>query len=143
MSEQETYERSDLLALTPGRYLRKGFRGEEGKLRSELTGVYATAAATQLEAAGVSLDELSATLEALRLVLPLHQGRPRRRFSAAYAEALETVSVMYGQPNNRGMVRWLNQCKTAIQAEDDMTAFLEHFTAVVRQYAVITVLKEL
>ena len=143
MPKKETWDRSELLALTPLEYLRDGFRDEGGLLRPELQGVFATAAATQLEEAAASPQEVAATLEALRQTLPLHWGRPRKRFSAACAEALETVAMMYATPNNRGIVIWLDQCGSAVKTEDDIRAFIGHFTAVVRQYGVITALKGL
>ena len=142
MLEKESLDRSELLALTPLRYLGDGFRDETGQLRPELQGVFATAAATQLEEAEASPQELAATLEAFRQALPLHRAKPRKRFSAAVAEALETVAIMYSKPNNRGIVTWLELCATAVRTEDDIAAFVEHFTAVVRQYGVIIALKE-
>jgi len=143
LTEKESWDRSELLALTPLVYLRNGLRDEAGQLRPELQGVCATAAATQLEEAEASPQEVAATLEALRQVLPLHRGKPRKRLSAACAEALETVSMMYAKANNRGIVTWLDQCSTAVKTEDDINAFVDHFTAVVRQYGVISALKQL
>lgn len=143
MAEKDSFDRSELLALTPLRYLANGFHSETGQLRPEFQGVFATAAAIQLEEAEASPQEFAATLEAFRQVLPLYQARPRKRFSTARAEALETVAMMYAQPNNRGIVTWLDQCGTAIKTEDDIAAFIDHFVAVVRQYGVITALKGL
>ena len=143
MPEKESWDRSELLALTPSQYLRDGFRDEAGLLRPELQGVFATAAATQLEEAEASPQEFAATLEAFRHALALHRAKARKRFSGACAEALETVAMMYAQTNNRGIVTWLDQCGTAIKTEDDIVAFIDHFVAVVRQYGVITALKGL
>jgi len=143
LSGKESWDHSELLALAPSQYLRDGFRDEAGQLRPELRGVFATAAATQLEEAALSPQEVAATLEALRRALALHQGKPRKRFSAACTEALETVAMMYGEPNNRGIVIWLDQCRAAVKTDDDIRAFVDHFRAVVRQYGVITALKGL
>lgn len=141
MSQPETWDRSALLALTPVKYLHNGFRDETGEIWPDLLGVFATAVATQLEAAEVSLQELAATLEAFRQVLPLYEGTSAEKFSAVGDEALETVSMMYRQPNNRGIVKWLEQCYSAVKTEEDITAFLKHFLAVVRQYSIIISLK--
>ena len=47
------YDRKTLLALTPEKYLSGGYRDEHGKPRPELRALFATAASTQLEAAGI------------------------------------------------------------------------------------------
>jgi len=141
--EKESWDRSELVALTPSRYLGDGFRDQAGELRPELQGLYATAAATQLEEAQAAPEEVAVTLEALRQALPLHRGKPRKRFAAACGEALETVSMMYARANNRGIVTWLDQCRAAVKTEADIAAFVEHFTAVARQYGVISALKNL
>ena len=81
-----------------------------------------TLVCVQLEEAEASPEEVAATLEALQQVLPLHRGRPRKRFATATAEALETVSMMYAQANNQGMVTWLDQCSSAVTHQ---TAFIK------------------
>jgi hypothetical protein len=141
MLSEESLDHSQLIALTPLQYLRDGFRDEAGNLRPQLRGVYATAAAIQLEAFEVAPQELAATLEALQQVLPLHQGIANQRFATAKYEALELVSMMYRKSNNFGIVQWLEQCSTAIKTEDDISAFIEHFVALVRQYSLIIALK--
>jgi hypothetical protein len=129
-----------LLALTPLQYLRLGWRDESGQVLPQLRSIFATAAAAQLEATETSPEELGATLIAFQQVLLLHQGTSSNRFKKARDEALETVARLYHQPNNRGIVTWLEQCGIAIQTDADLAAFIEHFTAVVRQYSAIIAL---
>jgi len=141
-SDREEYDRSALLALTPAVYLRRGYRDERGEPWPDLLGVYATAAATQFEAAEASPDEVSATFEAFRQSLPLYSGTPAERFAGAIGEALELVSMMMqGQANNAGITRWLAACGPAVLTEDDLQAFLEHFRNAMRQYVLIQALK--
>ena len=130
-------DRSDLLRLTPSEYLEQGYRDHLGGLRPELQGTFATAAAVQLEEAETSPQELGATLEALRQVLPWHDGPAPERLQDAVTEALGLVSSLYQQENNKGIVEWLGQCVERVKTPADIDAFLDHFTAVVRQYAVI------
>jgi hypothetical protein len=136
-------DRAKLLALTPGKFLKGGFVDPDGRALPELQGEWATAAAMQLLEAGVSLMELSATLEALRLTLPVYEAAPRERFRLASREALEVVSMMqHGQKSHPAVARWLAACAPAIRSEDDLTAMLDHFLAVVRQLGVIGALTE-
>ncbi len=141
---RDEYDRDDLLALTPAVYLQHGYRDERGVPLPDLTGLYATAAATQLEAAEASPDEVEATFEAFRQALPLYEGAASERFAGAVGEGFEIVRMMmHGQDNNPGIARWLAACGAALQTEEDLQAFVEHFQAVARQYVLIQVLKRL
>jgi hypothetical protein len=140
MSEPNVIAHDEFLAMTPDLYLNRGFRNDDEPFE-DLTSTWATAAASQFAEAGVTGQELGATLMALKQVLPLHQGKPRERFVSACREALELVENTYGLENNNGLVRWLEQCVPAISTERDMTDFLEHFRAAVRQHALISCLK--
>ena len=140
MTQAGDYDRKTLLALTPEKYLAGGYHDEHDKPRSELRGVFATAAATQLEASETSPQELGATLDALGMVLPLHEGDAHGRCAEACDEALLTVASALGKENNPGIAAWLGACAAAVQTEDDIAALLDHFRSVVRQYAVITAL---
>ena len=140
MTQAGDYDRKTLLALTPEKYLAGGYRDEHGKPRGELRGVFATAASTQLEAGEASPEELGATLDALAMVLPLHEGDAPRRCAGACDEALTTVASMLDKENNPAIAAWLGACAAAVKSEDDVAALLDHFRAVVRQYAVITAL---
>jgi hypothetical protein len=133
-------DRPTLLSLTPAKYLRGGYRDEKGAPRPELRSIFATAAATQLEVTETSPQELGATLEALRQVLPLHVGLAPERVADAGEEALLTVASMYKIDNNPGIVSFLKECAAAVQGEDDVPVLLDHVQAVVRQYAVFVAL---
>lgn len=130
--------RAELERLTPKEYLRQGYCDEFGRPFAELTGAFATAACVQLKAARTSPQELSGTFEAFRQALPWHkEDDPQERMRNAVGEALENAAAMYNQPNNPGIVTWLDGCLDAIRTPRDAEAFMAHFTSVLRQYAVI------
>jgi hypothetical protein len=132
-----SYTREELLALTPRRYLADGYLNAAGQPRSELSSDYATAAANQLMVAQLPAQELTFTFEALRAVLPMHDGPPRERARAAVDEALTVVTQMTRQTNNEGLVRWLDECVAAIRRPEDIDAMLSHMQAVLRLYTVM------
>jgi hypothetical protein len=136
------YTRDELLALTPSRYLADGYYDASGQWRGELASDYATAAATQLFVAELPAQELAFTFQALRLILPQHEGPPRDRANAALDEALETVTRMTRQTNNEGLVLWLRDCVTNIRKPEDIDALLRHMQAVLRLYTVIAAIPE-
>lgn len=131
------YDRKTLLALTPEKYLSGGFRDEHGKPRAELRSLFATAASTQLERAEVSPDELGATFDALKMVLPLHEGPAPARAARACEEAILTVESLHDQDANPGLAAWLDACAAAVKSDDDIPALVDHVQAVVRQYTLI------
>ncbi len=131
------YTQTELLNLTPARYLKDGFVGDDGKPVPGLQTGYATAAATQLLAAELSPQEFSFTYEALRQSLALHEGAAPARIRAALDEALETVRGMIRQPNNPGLTKWINECVAEVKTPADIDALLLHCLAVLRQYSVI------
>ncbi len=136
----EKLDRQTLLALTPDKYLSGGYHDENGAPRPELRSIFATAAATQLEASEASPQELAATLEALRQVLPLHEGTPAERALTAVDEALLTVAAMYHIDNNPGIASFVRQCAAAVQSDGDLKVMLDHVQATVRQYGVFVAL---
>jgi hypothetical protein len=136
------YTRDELIALTPHKYLAGGYLDDAGQERSELVSDYATAAATQLLAAECPAQELAFTYEAVRSAPPDHEGDPRARARAAVDEALATVSQMTRQTNNEGLVRWLDECVTAIRRPADVDAFLRHMGAVLRLCVMIASIPE-
>ena len=132
--------RAVFLALTPDTYLRDGFR-EDGHLSTKLIGEYATAAAVQLQEAEVAPQEFAFLFEALRQVLPRHQGAARDRLQRAVAEASETVRAIIGQANNRGLLAWLDACAAHVTSETDLEDLIAHVQAVLRQYTVFTAIR--
>jgi hypothetical protein len=140
MAHPPDLDRAALLALTPSHYLAEGWCDPGGAPRPELRSIFATAASTQLEQAEASPEELAATFEALRQVLPLHRGSPHDRAVEAADEALITVSSLLDKKNNPGVAAWLTACADAVRTDPDLAAFTDHAQAVVRQYAVITAL---
>jgi hypothetical protein len=140
MAQSGDLDRKTLLALTPAIYLAGGFRDAAGRPLPELRSTFATAAATQLEDAEASPQELGATVDALKVVLPLHQGAAADRIAGASAEALYTVASMLEKDNNPGIARFLTACAERARSDEDIDALLLHAEAVVRQYALITAL---
>jgi hypothetical protein len=138
-----SYTRDDLLALTPERYLAEGYVDPAGSARRELATVFATAASTQFLAGEVAPQELSLTAEAVRQILPLHDGAPSARAQAAAQEALALVANAIQQRNNEVLARWLQQCARAVRTEADLMAFLSHLLATERQYGPIAELSAL
>jgi hypothetical protein len=136
------YTRDELLALTPEHYLAGGYLDDNGQPQRELATDYATAAATQLLTAELPAQELAFTYEALRFVLPNHDGPPGEQARAAVTEALETVTRMTRQTNNEGLVRWLDTCVAAIRRPADIDALLLHIQAVLRLYTAIAAIPE-
>ncbi len=132
--------REDMLALTPDRYLAAGWIDPSGRPRPELLTDDAVAAATQLQQGEVSPQELAYLLEALRQIMPLHDGAPRQRIASALEEALETVGRMIRQQNNEGLVRWALACAMTVRQTEDIDAMLRHMEAVLRHYAVLATL---
>jgi len=130
--------RDDLLALTPDVYLRDGYLDAAGALRSELLSDCATGAATQLLAAEASPQELALTLEGVRQLLPV-QGvaGAAAQLGAALDEALQVVAGAIRQPNNAGLVRWINACANGVRTEADVDGFLRHVEAALRQHALL------
>ena len=137
----QDYSRADLLALTPDRYLADGYCDVSGAVRPELTGEYATAAATQLRRAEASPQEVSLTAEAVRQLLPLHMASSQDRLVAALEEALTLVARTLQQGNNEGLVNWLSGCAAAVRRQADIDGFLAHLQAVERQYAILAALQ--
>jgi hypothetical protein len=138
-SNMREYSRKDLLALTPGKYLAKGFTDAKGKPKPELQTDYATAAATQLLAGKVSAQELAFVYEALRQTLPLHKGSPPEKIQPALEEALEIVRGMIQQPNNPALVKWIGACAAAVKRPQDINALVDHIQAALRQYTAILI----
>ena len=132
--------REALLALTPERYLANGYVGLSGQPRPELLTDDAMAAATQLGEAEVAPQELAYLAEALRQVLPLHEGSPHELIDEALEEALEAVGRMIRQDNNEGLVTWAKACAACVWRAADIEALLLHIDAVLRVYAVIVTL---
>ena len=131
------YSKAELLSLTPGRYLKDGFLDDKGMPNPSLQTGYATAAATQLLAAGLSPQEFSFTYEALRQSLALQEGPAPKQARAALDEALETVRGMIRQTNNPGLTKWIIECVAAVTKMADIDALLLHCLAVLRQYSII------
>jgi hypothetical protein len=137
------FDREQLLALTPDRYLAEGWVDGSGAPRRELMSDYATAAATQLLAGGLAPQELGFTVAALEQVLPLNDtGTPASRLAASLEETLETVGRMIGQPNNESLVEWLISCAATVRTRADLDAFMAHLHAVLRLYSVLASMPE-
>ena len=129
-------------AVTPSVYLKQGFFAAPGKLRPELTGLAAFGTAQRLERAAASPDELAATFEALKQVLPARTEAPAKKFAAAVEEALALVGRMLNIPNNIMIAGWLRECAPFVKTPADLAACLEHFQAVTLQYTTLLAVKQ-
>ena len=123
---------------TPDEYLIDGYCDVSGRPHADLLTDAAVAAACELGAGLLSPQEMAFTYEALRALLPLHEGEPEARMHAVLAEALATVSRMIRQPNNKGLALWSRLCVTYIREEADIAAFMAHMQAALRLHALMT-----
>ena len=130
-----TLTRDDLLRLTPAEYLRDGFRGPDGAPYRPLRGLWATAAANQLIAAGVPPQELAAYFEAIRQTIDLYAEPLPGRLYASMKEAGQIVSNMYNKDINAGLVYWALECARRVRDADDYAAFMNHGKSVIRNHA--------
>ncbi|MDB5038956.1 MAG: hypothetical protein JWQ35_2484 [Bacteriovoracaceae bacterium] len=129
---------NQLHKLKPADYLAKGFFISPKKIQPELTGTYAFAAATQFERAEASPDELAATFEALKQILPTRgDSDAAKKFGGAIQEALALVERMLKISNNIAIEGWLRQCANFVKTPEDIDAFLQHFQAVLLQYTAL------
>src|SRR4051794_8773227 len=130
-----------LLARRPSDYLKNGFFDGAGSLKPELTGLDAFAIASQFERAEASPEEVAATLEALRQILPLQTGDPSMRFRGAVQESLNLVRRLLRIDNNIILSAWLRECSAWVTTEADIEGFTQHFLAVVRQYSALAAVR--
>jgi hypothetical protein len=135
------FDKRQLLEMTPRRYLAQGFTGESGRPLPALSGLYATAASTQLRAYHAAPQELAAAFEALKATLPLHTGYAPDRFAAAVDEAFDIAEEVLGKGRNRGIETWLRECGAAVKDEADIPHLMHHVQATVRQYAALVSLE--
>jgi hypothetical protein len=101
--------RTELLALTPNRYLSGGFRTAAGLAHRELTSTWAMAAAEQLRAQGVTAERLDPVV----------------------AEAARTTAAPASGPG----AEWLRACVEQVRADADHEPFRQHLAAVLRLLA--------
>jgi hypothetical protein len=137
MSDSAETTRDDLLDLTPDIYLADGFLLPDGQIRPDLLSGAAVAAATQLSDDEVSPQEMAFTYEAIRALLPMHEGAAGPRLCDAVGEALAAVGRMIRQPNNEGLVSWCQTCAAQVHQEAEIAAFLEHMQVVMRYLALL------
>lgn len=127
--------RDALRKAVPARYLAQGWRDRAGHPFPEVRGWWATAAAEQLFASRVAVQEVETTLEAFQQLLPYYGDRAATELPAVASEALDLVQSLLGQPNNPGLVAWLEPCVLSVRDAADLAAFVAHFRAVSLQYA--------
>lgn len=129
--------RTDLLQITPARYLKAGYVTGGGKPRALLTSIFATAVGTQLLEAELAPQELAYTAEAIRQLLPVCAGAPGPRLASAIRQSRPVLQRMLGQSCNQGLATWLDACAGRVIETADLVAFLAHLLAVQRQYALM------
>lgn len=130
-------DRATLRAVGPDRYLAGGWFDPAGRPRAELTAVWATAAAEQMRAGRVAVQELEATLEAFRQVAPYYERREPFDVGAMATESLDLVAQLLGQPNNPALVAWIEPCIARVEGRVAFEAFLLHLRAVLLRYGAI------
>lgn len=128
------YSRTELLELTPDRYLAAGYLDGAGAPRPELHSDFATASCTQLMVAEAAPQEVALTVEALGQLLPLCKGTPGARALDAADQALQTVAGAIRQNSNAGLSLWVRACAARVGSETDLAAFVAHLRAVERLY---------
>jgi hypothetical protein len=126
--------RDDYLAMTPAVYLAAGFRDDAGNPRPELTGIWATAGATQLEP--LTSNEVATTLLGLSQTLPLHdKGTPSERYRDAVAEAQElTIGVLNKAPSPE-LRRWLTAFIPYVRTDQDLQDLCAHLAVTACQHS--------
>ncbi|HSI33820.1 MAG: hypothetical protein ACAI43_15860 [Phycisphaerae bacterium] len=128
-----TITREQYLAMSPAQYLAGGFRDAAGQPRPELTSVWATAGAVQLE--GVAPAELGTVLTALAQTLPLHAGSPADHYANACAEAAELATGVLGAEPDPTVAQWLARFAPLLKTERDLQDLVQHLGTVARQHA--------
>lgn len=128
-----TITREQYLAMSPDQYLAGGFRDAAGNPRPELTSVWATAGAVQLE--GVAPAELGTVLTALAQTLPLHDGAPADQYANACAEAVELSTGVLGAEPDPAVTHWLARFAPLLHTEQDLRDLVHHLGVVARQHA--------
>ena len=118
---------------TPDPFLSGGCRYAAGSLRPELTSVWATAGAVQLET--VTNKEISTLLTALAQTLPLHEGAPAERYANASAEAAELTTNVQGGPVSPTLRVWVARFTPYVASEQDLKDLVLYLGAVARQHA--------
>jgi hypothetical protein len=140
MTATRTITREDFLAMTPDAILKDGFRDPQSRLRGEVTTIWATAGAMQLEA--VSSAELVTTLRALVQVMPMHnQGAASERFSGAAAEAQDLGGRIHSLSPTADLGCWLAAFAPLLRSEQDLQDMLQYLGSVARQHAMFAGLK--
>lgn len=130
-------DRAALRGFLPEKYLANGWRDAQGRLFPDISRLWATAAAEQLLAGQVAVQELETTLQAFLQTLPYYQDKEPLDFVAVGFESLHLVAGLLGQPNNPTLVAWIEPCVLAVRDMQDAKAFLTHLRAVALQYPVL------
>ncbi|HYE18162.1 MAG TPA: hypothetical protein VEA69_06945 [Tepidisphaeraceae bacterium] len=133
MSTTTTITREQYLAMSPDHYLAAGFRDAAGQPRHELTSVWATAGAVQLE--HVAPAQLGTVLTALGQTLPLHAGTPADHYANACAEAVELATGVLGAEPDPAVAQWLARFAPLLKTEQDLRDLVQHLGVVARQHA--------
>lgn len=132
---QAAVDRTTLRALVPEKYLARGWRDPaSGAPFAQLTGVWATAAAEQLLAGRVAVQELETTYEAFYQVLLYYREIDPFVATEAATEAVDLAAGLLAQPSNPALVAWLEPCVLALRDWEDAKVFILHMRAVVLQY---------
>jgi hypothetical protein len=102
IEEKDSYSDEELAELDLGELLAEGIRADDGRMRGDLQGVGSVAAAVQLEAAGVTAEEVGGAVKALR------EGDDPPEEPPAVAELVRKGLAASKSDEDRAMlVRWL------------------------------------
>lgn len=121
--------REQLLALTPGRYLAGGFRNERGEERSELTALWALAAAEQLIEAGVNAQDFEKAAGVAAAAIKAPPPGPGGSWEDPIREALDACPA---SPKAKGFI---TELMFALKEPADVPALAHHVGAVLRTLA--------
>jgi hypothetical protein len=135
MTQPNVITREQFEAMTPETFP-AGKRGESAT-------VWATAGAVQIE--GIDPRQVDTMLTAMREVVPLHtddDGTPSQRYRNAVEESAEVGGGLLAAPVDPKLIDWLNRFGPAIKTDNDLSDLTAHLTAVARQFAMFTALRE-
>jgi hypothetical protein len=135
MADSLTHD--ELLALTPARYLARGYRDEKGMDRAELRSLWALAAAEQLRAAGVGAEDFEPVVAALAAA-----ARDRRGEEAAPERKQRLHRALAGRKLPSGAEKLVRACIEAVSAPGDLSPFAQHLGAVLRLLALTAATRE-
>jgi hypothetical protein len=143
MATPTTLKREQLEQLRPLTHLRGyGCLDDNGEIREDLAGNFATAACIVFEKAELAPQELLTVCEAIKQCLAIvEEDNPARRLEEAVDQALDVAAHLLNKEINDALVDWIYEWFPLIESDRCIDAFMHHLNATTTQYAVIIGLK--